>query len=211
MKRGYYITLESGEGFGKTTQLKLIKDFFEEKQLPCILTREPGGTEIGMKIREILLNPDLEEPLPLTKLLLYYADRIEHSERIIRPNLKKGINVLGDRSQISSRVYQKAEGVSLDNINKIEDIINPVPIDLALIIDGDPKIGLKNAGMNSIEFGKPDTFERKTLEFHEALRKGYLEEIVQNPSKYIKVNYVHNNPEAMQNEIRSHLRERLGI
>ena len=210
-KRGKYIVLESGEGFGKTTHLKGITEFLKEKKVPHIVTREPGGTKIGISIRDVLLNPDLKEPLPLTKLLLYSGDRVEHSHYIIIPNLEKGVNVVGDRSHISTRVYQHAEGVNSEDINQIEKIINVVPIDLAIIIDGDSRQGLKNAGLNVEEFGKPDTFERKTLDFHERLREGYLKEIAQNPDRYIKVPYIHENPRAMQQEIRRHIKERLKI
>jgi dTMP kinase len=211
MKKGYYIVLESGEGLGKTTQLTGIKEFLDEYEIPNIITKEPGGTEVGKEIRNVLLNPYLEEPLPLTKLLLYSADRLEHIQRVILPNIKKGISIIGDRSHISTRVYQKMEGISIKRINQLEKIIDVFPVDLAFIIDGDPEQGLRNAEINSTEFGELDNFERKTLNFHKRLRESYLEEIKKNPGRYIKIDYIHNNPRKMQEEIRFYLKKKLKI
>jgi len=92
-----FITLEGIEGCGKTTQIQYLSEYFENRRLPHIMTREPGGTDIGQKIRTILLNPETRDLVPTAELLLYMADRAQHIHALIKPCLKEGKIVICDR------------------------------------------------------------------------------------------------------------------
>ena len=101
-----FITLEGIEGAGKTTQIDPMVRFLESRGHTCVVTREPGGTRIGRKIRAILLDPDSSEMSPLTELLLYAADRAQHVERLVKPALAEGKTVICDRHFDATTVYQ---------------------------------------------------------------------------------------------------------
>ncbi len=102
---GLFVTFEGIEGCGKTTQITLLGDFLEKKNIPCCLTREPGGTPIGEKIREILQHSDNREISPSTELLLYTASRIQHFYQLIKPTLQKNGIILCDRFFYSTLAY----------------------------------------------------------------------------------------------------------
>ena len=106
MKQGMFITFEGPDGSGKTTQIKRLKAFLEQNGIQVVLTREPGGTLIGEKIREIILDKDHIEMDNLTEALLYAASRAQHVAQVIRPNLDAGRTVICDRFMDSSLVYQ---------------------------------------------------------------------------------------------------------
>ena len=142
-----FITLEGIEGSGKTTQLTHIEAFFARRGMETLVTREPGGTMVGEKIRAVLLNPDIEKMSPLTELFLYEADRIEHLEKIIRPALAAGKIVLCDRFYDATVVYQGyGRGLDLEMIHRLHRLIlgNLKP-DLTILFDLTPEIGLDRA------------------------------------------------------------------
>ena len=119
-----FITFEGGEGSGKTTQLKLIAQFLQKCNKEYLLTREPGGTDIGKAIRSILLDSNTKGLNPKAELLLYAADRVQHIEKVIKPALNSGITVLCDRFSDSTTVYQGfARGVDIDLVQNINNIV----------------------------------------------------------------------------------------
>jgi len=178
---GKFITFEGIEGSGKTTQIKLVKEILESKGLTVICTREPGGTKIGDKIRDVLLDPSNKEMNPLTELILYEASRAQHLEELIKPALKNGVIVLCDRFSDSTIAYQgaarKIASSTLIDIDKIAT--GGLKPDLTIVLDIDPKEGLKRANKR----GKLDRFEQEEISFHERVRKGYLDLAKKEPAR----------------------------
>ncbi len=174
-----FITFEGIEGSGKSTQIRLLADFLKKGSRDSIVTREPGGTEIGTKIRSILLDSVNAKINSLTELLLYEADRAQHVVEIIRPSLEAGKIVLCDRFFDATVVYQgSARGFNLDFIDYLhETILKGLKPDLTFILDCPVAIGLKRAWKriaNSSGKAKEDRFEKETAQFHEKIRQGYL-------------------------------------
>ncbi len=174
-----FISVCGVEGAGKTTQLRYIADFLKSTGRKFVLTREPGGTEIGMKIRRILLDPDNRALNPKAELFLYAADRVQHLEQIILPALKEGKIVVSDRFADSTTVYQGyARGIDLQLVEKINELVlNGLKPDLTILLDISPAIGLARV-RNQLEFGErveeESRFEREELIFHEKIRQGFL-------------------------------------
>lgn len=174
-----FITLEGIEGSGKTTQLRHMVDFLKNKGHDCVITREPGGTEIGKKIRAVLLDPDNSDLDPLAELLLYAADRIQHIQAKIMPSLRQGKMVLCDRFSDATTVYQGfARGLDLELINRLHEIVlGDLKPDITILFDLPPEVGLKRAWkqINSGDRTDMETrFEKEAVEFHEKVRTGYL-------------------------------------
>lgn len=175
-----FITLEGIEGSGKTTQIKNIVEFFENKGYDCVVTREPGGTKIGKKIRSILLDPENRDIAPACELLLYCSDRVQHIKELINPALSEGKTVICDRFFDATLVYQGyARGLDLDLITGLHEMmVDGLKPDITILLDLLPKIGLSRA-WEQIDNGSRSTgetrFEKETLSFHEKIRAGYLE------------------------------------
>ncbi|GAV22939.1 dTMP kinase [Carboxydothermus pertinax] len=170
--RGKFITIEGIEGSGKTTQIKYIEEYLKEKNIPHLITREPGGTVLGKKIRELLLNPGYKV-VPEAEILLYLADRAQHVGEKIIPHLEKGVWVISDRYFDSTLAYQ-GYGRGFD-INLLKTFITfatrgLVP-DLTILIDVPPEEGLARIKKR----GEFDRLEREALEFHRRVREGFLE------------------------------------
>ncbi|MFH1151792.1 MAG: dTMP kinase [Nanoarchaeota archaeon] len=211
--RGYFIAVSGIEGAGKTSQVKPLGDYLTQKGHNVIIAREPGGTEIGKKIRAVILDPEFTGRMdPLTEMLLYQADRAQQYSQIVLPNLYSGKHVISDRCFVESIIYQGiARGLSLGVINHLNQITTRnTPIDLLYIIDGDPETLLKNAWKDLSEFGEKDRMEREALEFHQKLREGFLD-FAQRNSFAVVINHRQDDEEGMQEEIRYHLKERLKI
>ncbi len=175
-----FITLEGIEGSGKSTQLPDIVKFLKSRGHDCIITREPGGTKIGQKIRKILLDPESNDMDPLAELLLYTADRAQHIKTIVNPLLVEGKTVLCDRYFDATVVYQGfARGLDIELINRLHEMLfNNLKPDLTILLDLQPKLGLARAWKqigNGARTGLEIRFEEETLEFHEKVRAGYLE------------------------------------
>jgi dTMP kinase len=175
-----FITLEGIEGCGKTTQINYLNSFFENRGRPCMVTREPGGTAIGKKIRSILLNPSSKDMVPKAELLLYMADRAQHIASLVKPCLAAGKVVLCDRYFDATVVYQGfARGLDTRFIRELHRLIlEDFKPDITLLLDLSPRIGLArawkqldNGARSSIE----SRFEEEALSFHEKVRAGYLE------------------------------------
>jgi len=175
-----FITLEGIEGSGKTTQIEHIFEFLKSKGYECVLTREPGGTKIGKKIRAILLDPENKDIDPLAELLLYTADRAQHIKELITPSLSAGKTVLCDRYFDATVVYQGfARGLDIALINSLHKLaLNDLKPDITLLLDLPPEIGLSRAWKqinNGTRTSDETRFEKEKLSFHKKVRAGYLE------------------------------------
>lgn len=187
---GLFVTFEGIEGCGKTTQASRLKAALEKRGKGVILTREPGGTAVGTKLREILLDPMTRHLVPLAELLLYEADRAQHVTETIRPALDAGKIVLCDRYIDASTAYQgAARGVAPDTVEALNRIATGglVP-DLTLLLDLPADLSVGRARERAINAGaKPDRFEREALPFHEAVRSGYLAIATRFPGRFVKI------------------------
>ncbi len=179
---GIFIAFEGGEGSGKSTQTQIIKTWFEKKGRDVVLTRQPGGTDLGKQLRHILLDLSSKEVAPITEALLFAADRAEHMHRVIRPALTKGEVVICDRYVDSFIAYEKG-GRQLDaeEIDRLShwatDSLAP---DLTVLLDIPPKSGLARSG-------DLDRMEMQPVEFHERVRATYLELAASHPKRYLVI------------------------
>lgn len=174
MTRGRFITLEGGEGAGKSTQIALLKECLEASGLSVLVTREPGGSKGGEDIRNLLVNGDTNRWEPLTEALLNYAARHEHLQKVILPALAKGTWVLCDRFADSTMAYQGyGHGMNREVIRRLHRlVVDDVAPDLTLIFDMPVEVGLERASSRG---EGEDRYERMGVEFHERLRQGFLE------------------------------------
>lgn len=179
---GVFITFEGPDGCGKTTQSKCIYDSLRRRKIPVILTREPGGTRLGDKVRKILLDPETGKITALSELLLYMAGRAQHVETIIRPALAKGMVVLCDRFIDASEAYQGyGRGVPLPFVRELNRIsTSGLFPHRTILIDVEPKRALAVA--SSRTKGK-DRMELLGISFHKRVRKGYLEIAAREPER----------------------------
>ncbi len=184
-----FITLEGIEGAGKTTQINDMVSFLESRGHTCTVTREPGGTAIGTKIRSILLDPECGEMNPLTELLLYNADRAQHVEALIKPALDAGKTVICDRFFDATTVYQGyARGLDISLIMTLHQLVLGVlKPDMTILFDLPAETGLTRA-WKAVRQGdrthQETRFEKEALEFHEKVRAGYLDMARQEPSRF---------------------------
>ena len=169
-----FITLEGGEGVGKSTQLQRIKACLEAAGASVVTTREPGGTRLGERLREVLLEENEElTPIPMAELLLMFAARAHHVATVIAPALQRGDWVLCDRFSDASFAYQGfGRGLGADAVQTLEKLAHPnLSPDLTILLDVDPVVGVARAR----ERGDLDRFEVETSEFFARVREGYLQ------------------------------------
>lgn len=169
---GLFVTLEGGEGAGKSTLIDTLRSRAEAAGRRVTVTREPGGTTGAEEIRTLLVTGAADRWTPLSELLLFYAARHDHLERLIRPALAAGHVVLCDRFADSTRAYQGVAGGTDPAMVEAVDalVVGSTQPDLTLILDLDPRLGLARAAARR---GTEARFEAKALAFHEALRAGY--------------------------------------
>lgn len=196
-KKPAFITFEGGEGAGKSTQIKRISQYLDERGVPHVLTREPGGTALAEKIREILVKGKADAMDAMTEYLLFSAARRDHIQKVIKPSLARGKWVLSDRFYDSSYVYQglAAEGDKSLNLNFLDTVYRAISAEgpgkgfwpsLTFIFDIDPEIGLVRAGKRSaldVVSQDENRFESKGLEFHHRIREGFLQRQRENPKR----------------------------
>ena len=184
LKQGLFITFEGPEGCGKSTQIKKTYDKLDSLGYDVLLTREPGGTKVGEKVRDILLDTANKGMSAITEVLLFETARSRIVEEVILPALKKKKIVICDRFNDSTFVYQGYAGkVGLKDIKKIDDIATGgLKPDLTIVLDIDAKTGLERASNR----GKKDRMELKTLSYHQKVRIGFLDIAKKNP-KRVKV------------------------
>jgi dTMP kinase len=208
-----FITLEGIEGSGKSSQLDNIRVFLENQGHSVVVTREPGGTDIGKNIRAILLHPANRKIDPFTELFLYEADRVEHVRKIIMPALAAGRTVLCDRFTDATMVYQGyARGLDLEMIERIHRVIlGSLKPDMTILLDVSPEIGLARAWTqieNGGRTGDESRFEEETLAFHEKIRAGYQDIARGEPDRFCIVDASHD-PLTVKNAILAFLRRAL--
>lgn len=181
MQKGLFITFEGADGCGKTTQIKLVKDYLEKSGYEVVLTREPGAKGLGEKIREILLNYD-GIVSDRCESFLFLADRAQNIDTIVNPAVEKGKIVLCDRHIDSTVAYQGyGRGLDLERINKLNLLATDgrVP-DLTIVFDIDVETSMRRVGKEK------DRMESAGIEFHNRVRNGYLE-IAKNEPERVKV------------------------
>ena len=183
-----FITLEGMEGSGKSTLIKALQKFFEEKNKKVHITREPGGSALGKKLRAIILNAE-EKISPQAELFLFLADRAQHIEDIIKPALAQNEIVICDRYVDSTIAYQ-GYGRGID-INLLETLNNTATSKLlptiTFLLDLPPKKGLERANKRNAQENltlSEGRFEAEELSFHSRIRDGFLERAKQNPKRF---------------------------
>ncbi len=183
MSSGLFITFEGPDGAGKSTQIGRLTDYLVSMGMDTVLTREPGGTEIGEKIRELILDPQHQEMAHLTEALLYAASRAQHVAEKIRPALNAGKTVICDRFMDSSMAYQgygRKLGEKVRTINEIA-VEGLVP-DLTFLLLVDPDEGKKR-----ISSGTLDRLEMEEMSYHRDVYRGYLELAARYPERIFRI------------------------
>ena len=177
-----FITIEGGEGAGKSTAQRFIADRLAERGITVVQTREPGGTPLAEAIRQTLLSIDGEAPVEMTELLLVFAARAQHLAKVIEPALSNGKWVLSDRFTDATYAYQgAARGLSTATILNLEQLVQSGrKPDKVLILDLPPEIGMARARSR----GELDRFEREDHDFYERVRAGYLARAKAMPERY---------------------------
>ena len=186
---GLFITLEGGEGSGKSTQARLLKrwlsDVFPEREI--LVTREPGGTEQAEEIRAILVNGAADKLSVQTEALLMIAARTEHVQKIIQPALLRDAIVICDRFSDSTLVYQGlAQGKDIDLLRSIHEFgFSDLRPDITFVLDVPPEQGLKRAEDRLQINNAESRFEDKGLAFHRRVRDGFIELAAQDPQRFV--------------------------
>ena len=172
MTTGKFITLEGVEGVGKSTNLALISEFVKSGGYDVLVTREPGGTTLGERVREILLDKDEHGMTPMAELLLMFAARAQHVEEVIKPALARGTWVVSDRFTDSSYAYQGGgRQLGSDAVAALErQVLGGFRPDLVIILDLDVQAGLERASKVS----EADRFESEEREFFERVRAAFV-------------------------------------
>ncbi len=181
-KKGFLIAFEGGEGGGKSTQRKRLVAALQRRGIPVELTREPGGTAVGKKIRALLLNPIHTEMFARAEVLLYEADRSQNFHERILPALAKGKVVISDRSMYSSTVYQGiCRGLGEATIDFLNDFATQgrAP-DLVLVLDLPVSVGQKRL----LKRAALDRLEKENVSFHEKVRRGFLKLAKKHKSRF---------------------------
>lgn len=176
---GLFITIEGVEGSGKSTQLERLSEHLDRLGLPRVVSREPGGTALGRELRRLLLepHPSGETWCPDAELLLFYADRAQHLQGVIRPALEAGKIVLLDRFEDSTRAYQGASGVADSAMDRLgELVLRRLKPHLTLLLDLEPEEGLvRVAARNDAHGAFTETrYDQAALDFHRRVRSRFL-------------------------------------
>lgn len=184
MSRGKFITLEGIDGAGKTTQRAWIERCLQSRGIALVTTREPGGTPLGEKLRELLLGAHAK-PNPETETLMMFAARREHLDKVIVPALDAGTWVLCDRFTDATFAYQcGGSGVDWGRVEALERWVHPaLQPDLTLFFDVEPEVGLGRAQ----RIKQPDRFEREALDFYHRVRAAYLRRAQEHPARIRRI------------------------
>lgn len=182
-KKPLFITLEGGEGAGKSTAIKYLQQQLCRLNVDVLTTREPGGTLIAEQIREILLKKQTESLTSATELLLVFAGRAQHIANVIRPALAKGQWVICDRFTDASFAYQGGgRGVSWSMIEALEQFVQEgLQPDVTILLDAPPHLGLKRIRRRA----ELDRIEAEKIDFFKRVREAYLERAKQDPNRFI--------------------------
>ena len=204
-KKGYFITFEGADGCGKTTQIELLDKFLKEKGLKTLVTLEPGASDLGKDLRQILLH--YEKPVSdEAEMFMYLADRAQHAQMIIKPALEDKKIVLCDRYTDSTVAYQGygREG-DIEQINILNKIATKgLKSDLTILFDVESEIAQSRLGKTK------DRLESQGMEFHKKVRKGYLELAKQDPQR-IKVVNANRTIDEVWQDVKKIVEELLGL
>ncbi|QSX78245.1 dTMP kinase [Agrilutibacter solisilvae] len=177
-----FVTLEGGEGAGKSTTLAALRDYLRARDQEVVTTREPGGTALAEQIRALLLDPHHEPPAPETELLLMFAARAQHVREVILPALERGAWVISDRFTDSSYAYQGGgRGLDAGFIEQLEQRVVGIQPALTLLLDIGVVHGRERARGRDLP---PDRIERERDEFFERVRDAFLERAAQEPGRF---------------------------
>ena len=183
MNRGLFISIEGSDGSGKSTQLSYIREYFKDRNLDAVFTREPGGTSIGEKIRHVILDNENSEMCPLTEAMLYAASRAQHVRELIIPALKEGKHVVCDRFVDSSIAYQGHGRELGDCVSVINGFaVGDCMPDYTFFLDLDPEVG--RGRIRSDAF---DRLEQEKLTFHRRVYDGYMKLLSEEPERFIRI------------------------
>ena len=199
--RGLFLVMEGPDGSGKTTQINLLKEYLDRHGHECVITREPGGTEIGEKIRKIILSPQYKEMSPITEMLLYAASRAQLISEVIGPALEEGKIVLCDRFVDSSVVYQGiGRNLGISTVNEVNapgiGIYRP---DSIFFIDISEEEGIKR----KMEQKKLDRMEQESIDFRNMVSEGYRK-VLSGRSDVVEIDG-NQSIEAIHNKILDHV------
>lgn len=198
MNKSLFITFEGIDGAGKSTQIAMLKEYLESKGCKVLLTREPGGSNIGNSIRGILLDKSNTAMSPLAELLLYYADRAQHISEVIVPALEDGYCVICDRYFDSSYAYQLAgrrlDDSVLDTLNQM--VVDTHMPDITFLMD----LSLEESINRVSGRGESDRLELESLSFKERVRHGFLEQAKKYPQRIAVINAMQS-PNAIFDDI----------
>lgn len=189
MTQGKLITIEGGEGVGKSTQIGALRDLLSARQLQVVVTREPGGTRRAERIRELLLETS-DEAMPAScELLLMFAARATHTENVIRPALARGEWVVCDRFTDASYAYQGGgRGVDPQHIAMLERfVLGDLRPDLTILLDAPIDVSVARATARNTAAGSSDRFEREQRDFFERVRNVYLSRACNEPHRFVIV------------------------
>ena len=207
---GKLIIFEGVEGCGKTSQMQLCAQWLESLGISVLMTREPGGTELGLHLRRILLkNPENLPISQVTELLLYAADRSQHVAQELKPHLAAGKYILCDRYTHSTTAYQGyGRGLNISLINQLNHIATDGLVsDLTIWLDVDVEVGLAR---KQAATGGLDRIEQETIAFHRRVQQGYADLAALHPSEIVRVDGSLT-PEAVQQVIQKILHQRLQL
>jgi dTMP kinase len=209
------ITFEGIEGSGKSTQIKLVAEYFVKKNVPIIVTQEPSGTDIGRKIGSILFNSEHYYMCPETEMFLFCAARAQHVREKIMPALEQNKVVLCDRFSDATYAYQGAgRGLDHEFIKLINDYsaLHLKP-GLTLLFDLPVEIGLQRATDRNNRLKEPssiDRFERENIDFHRRIREGYLNILRNDPQRFRLID-ANQDINAIQGEVRQHISDFINL
>lgn len=206
-KPGYFISIEGPEGGGKSSQIPELAEFFRNKGLDVLTTREPGSTFIGDQIRQIIMRMDNTKMSPITETLLFQAARAQIVSEVLRPNLEMGTLVVSDRFIDSTLAYQGfAHGQDLEVLHDIVFYAtNGLMPNLTILFDIDPEIGLNRRHKGGGEWNRLDAAQ---LSFHNRVREGYLSLVKMDPERWIVID-ASRDIQEVQLELRTRIEERL--
>lgn len=202
-----FITLEGPDGSGKTMQIPLLAEFIRQQGYEVLTTREPGGTNIGDQIRQVIMRLGNTEMNPRTEILLFCAARAQIVEEVLRPNLARGVVVISDRYADSTLAYQGyGHGLDLDDLQRLlEFTTGGLKPDLTFLLDVDVEEGLKRRQISGGEWNRLDAY---TLAFHQRVREGYHKLVAANPQRWRVIN-ASLPPEMVQSSLRQEILEKL--
>lgn len=184
--RGQFITFEGGEGAGKTTQAELLSKSLNNAGIETLLTREPGGTFGAEAIRDLVLSGTADRWSGLTELLLMYAARLDHLEKLIKPALERGVWVISDRFADSSMAYQGyARGLGKERVDAVHKaVLDDFGPDMTILFDLDPVMAMKRVETRGEEISR---FDAESMDFHNTLRSAFREIASDNAERFVTI------------------------